>query len=137
MKIADVPRASSEQSREVIDQMLDDLQGLVDEFNETLPFAHEWAAMNRLRLELGDTVRMIEKSLGMREVTRNGVRVMSIESPPGHPWKQARSPRSRRWHGSRSKTRRNPPSGAVDPSSSTSIKKMMRAKKQSNNATAN
>jgi hypothetical protein len=85
VKIADVPRASSEQSREVIDQMLDDLQGLVDEFNETLPFAHEWAAMNRLRLELGDTVRMIEKSLGMREVTRNGVRVNEYRIATGTP----------------------------------------------------
>ena len=39
MKIKDVPRASSQQSREVIDEVLDDLQALVDEFNETLPFA--------------------------------------------------------------------------------------------------
>jgi hypothetical protein len=89
VKITDVPRASGEQSREVIDQMLDDLQALVDEFNETLPFANEWAAMNRLRLELTDTLRMIEKSLGMWEVTRNGVRVMSIELPSGHPSKEA------------------------------------------------
>jgi hypothetical protein len=46
MKKIDVPRASGEQSREAIDEMLDDLQALVDEFNDRLPFASEWAAMN-------------------------------------------------------------------------------------------
>jgi hypothetical protein len=46
----DVPRASGEQSREVIDQMLDDLPGLVDEFNEPLSFATEWAAIDWLLL---------------------------------------------------------------------------------------
>lgn len=85
MKMMDVPRASGEQAREVIDQMLDDLQALVDEFKETLPFANEWAAMNRLRLELEDMLRMMETSLGMWEVTRNDVRVGSIELPAGYP----------------------------------------------------
>lgn len=85
MKMMDVPRASGEQSREVINQMLDDLQALVDEFRETLPFANEWAAVNRLRIELEDTVTMMETSLGMWEVTRNNVRVGSIELPAGHP----------------------------------------------------
>jgi hypothetical protein len=89
VKIMDVPRASGGQSREVIDQMLDDLQALVDEFNDTLPFGNEWAAMNRLRLELADCIRLMETSLGMWEVTRNGVRVVDLELAPGYPSKQA------------------------------------------------
>jgi hypothetical protein len=82
VKMVDVPRASGEQSRGIIDPVLEDLQALVDEFNEKLPFANEWAAMNRLRLELEDTVRLMEASLGLWEVTRNGARVTSIEIPP-------------------------------------------------------
>lgn len=41
VKIVDVLRASGEQSREIIDPVLVDLQALVDEFNEKLPFANE------------------------------------------------------------------------------------------------
>ena len=83
VKKIDVPRASSGQSRDVIDEILDDVQAVVDEFNETLPFASEWAAMNALRSDLQDVIAKIEASLGVWEVTRKGVRVATIEVPPG------------------------------------------------------
>ena len=57
-----VPRASGKQSREVIDEVLDDLQALVDEFNQTLPFANEWAAINALRSDITDIVAKVEAS---------------------------------------------------------------------------
>jgi hypothetical protein len=84
VKKIDLRRASSGQSRDVIDEILDDLQVVVDEFNETLPFASEWAAMNALRLDLMDVVAKIEASLGVWEVTRKGVRQTTIEVPPGY-----------------------------------------------------
>jgi hypothetical protein len=68
VKITDVPRASGEQSREVMDQILDDLQALVDEFNQTLPFANEWAAINALHSDLTDIVAKVEASLGVWEL---------------------------------------------------------------------
>jgi len=89
MKIKDVPRASSQQSREVIDEVLDDLQALVDEFNETLPFANEWAAINALHSDLTDIIAKIEASLGVWEVIRKGVRVTTIEVPADFPVKDA------------------------------------------------
>src|SRR5215471_3835702 len=89
MRKINVPRASSEQSREVIDEVLDDLQALVDEFNQTLPFASEWAAMNALHSDLTDIIAKVEASLGVWEVTRKGVRVTTIEVPAGFPVKEA------------------------------------------------
>ena len=89
MRKINVPRASSEQSREVIDEVLDDLQALVDEFNQTLPFANEWAAINALHSDLTDIVAKVEASLGVWEVTRKGVRVTTIEVPAGFPVKEA------------------------------------------------
>jgi hypothetical protein len=90
MKKIDVPRASGEQSREVLDEILDDLQALGDEFNETLPFANEWAAMNALHSDLKDILAKVEASLGVWEVTRKGVRVTTIEVPAGFPVKDAK-----------------------------------------------
>ena len=83
MKKINVPRPSAGQSRDVIDEILDDLQAVVGQFNETLPFASEWAAMNALRSNLLDTLTKIEASLGVWEVTRKGVRQTTIEVPPG------------------------------------------------------
>ena len=82
MKKIEVPRASGGQSREVIDEILDDLQGLIDEFNDKLPFASEWAALNALHSDLTDIAAKVEASLGVWEVTRKGVRVSTIEVPP-------------------------------------------------------
>jgi hypothetical protein len=59
--------------------MLDQLRALVDQFDKPLPFASEWAAMNRLRLELGDFCEMLDASLGAWEIRRNGMRVMKLE----------------------------------------------------------
>ena len=89
MKKIDVSRASGEQSREVINEVLDDLQTLVDEFNDTLPFASEWAALNALHSDLTDIAAKIEASLGVWEITRKGVRVTTIEVPAGFPAKDA------------------------------------------------
>jgi hypothetical protein len=130
MRKINVPRASSEQSREVIDEVLDDLQALVDEFNQTLPFANEWAAINALHSDLTDIVARVEASLGVWEVTRKGVRVTTIEVPAA--LKTPRSLRDQRCQGSRQKTKPCWLTGAVDPSSSTSTKRMM-MKNGSNN----
>ena len=89
MKKIDVPRASGGQSREVINEVLDDLQTLVDEFNDTLPFASECAAINALHSDLRDIVVKIEGSLGLWEINRKGVRVTTIEVPAGFPTKDA------------------------------------------------
>src|SRR5262245_41725826 len=119
MRKINVPRASSEQSREVIDDVLDDLQALVDEFNQTLPFANEWAAINALHSDLTDIVAKVEASLGVWEVTRKGARVTTIEVPAGFPLKTPRSLRDQRCQGSRPKTKPCRLTGAVDPSSAT------------------
>jgi len=59
--------------------MLDQLRALTDQFDKPLPFASEWAAMNRLRMELGDFCEMLDASLGAWEIRRNGTRVMKLE----------------------------------------------------------
>jgi hypothetical protein len=59
--------------------MLGQLRALVDQFDKPLPFASEWAAMNRLRMELDSFCEMLDASLGSWEIRRNDVRVMKVE----------------------------------------------------------
>jgi hypothetical protein len=84
MKAVRVPKAAATRSTEVLQQMLDQLRGLADQFQRPLPFANEWEAMNRLRTELGAYCEMLDASLGAWEIQRNGVRVMRLEVPPGN-----------------------------------------------------
>jgi hypothetical protein len=83
MKSVRVPKAAATRSTDVLYPMLDQLRALVDQFQKPLPFASEWAAMNRLRAELDDFCEMLDTSLGAWEVRRNGERIMKIEVSPG------------------------------------------------------
>jgi hypothetical protein len=60
--------------------MLNQLRALVDQFDKPLAFASDWAAMHRLRLELGDFCEMLDPSLGAWEIRRNGRRIMKLET---------------------------------------------------------
>ena len=79
MKRVQVPKAAATRTTDILHPMLDQLRALVDQFHKPSPFASEWAAMNRLRLELGDFCEMLDASLGAWEIRRNGVRVMKLE----------------------------------------------------------
>ena len=79
MKPVRVPKAAGTRTTDVLHSMLEQLRALVDQFDKPLPFASEWAAMNRLRLELGDFCEMLDASLGAWEIRRNGMRVMKLE----------------------------------------------------------
>lgn len=79
MKAVRVPKAAATRTKDVLQPMLHQLRALVDQFDKPLPFASEWAAMNRLRLELGDFCEMLDASLGAWEIRRNDVRVMKLE----------------------------------------------------------
>ena len=79
MKAVRVPKAAATRSTDVLHPMLDRLRALADQFDKPLPFASEWAAMNRLRGELGDFCDMLDASLGAWEIRRNGMRVMKLE----------------------------------------------------------
>jgi hypothetical protein len=80
VKSVRVPKAAATRTTDVLHPMLDQLRALVDQFDKPLPFASEWAAMNRLRLELGDFCEMLDASLGAWEIRRNGRRVMKLET---------------------------------------------------------
>jgi len=79
MKSVRVPKAAATRTTAVLHPMLGQLRALVDQFERPLPFASEWAAMNRLRLELADFCEMLDASLGAWEIRRNGRRVMKLE----------------------------------------------------------
>src|SRR5918996_2370401 len=83
MKPVRVPKAAATRTTDVLHPMLDQLRALVDQFQKPLPFASEWAAMNRLRVELGAFCEMLDASLGAWEVRRNGVRIMKLEVTSG------------------------------------------------------
>jgi hypothetical protein len=83
MKLVQVPKAATTRTKDVLHPMLDQLRTLIDQFHKPSPFASEWAAMNRLRLELGDFCEMLDASLGAWEIRRNGVRVMKLEVSSG------------------------------------------------------
>src|ERR1700745_283552 len=83
MNVVRVPKAAAPRTSDVLHPMLDQLRALVDQFDKPLPFASEWAAMNRLRVELGDFCEMLDASLGAWEIRRNGVRVMKLEGSCG------------------------------------------------------
>lgn len=85
MKAVRVPKAAATRSADVLHSMLDQLRSLADQFDKPLPFASEWAAMNRLRTELGAFCHMLDASLGAWEISRNGVRVMKVEVTGGDP----------------------------------------------------
>ena len=79
MKLVCVPKSAATRTTDVLDPMLDQLRALVDQFDKPSPFASEWAAMNRLRGELGHFCEMLDASLGAWEIRRNGTRVMKLE----------------------------------------------------------
>jgi hypothetical protein len=79
MKHVRVPKAAPTRTNDVLQPMLGQLRALVDQFDKPSPFASEWAAMNRLRLELGHFCEMLDASLGAWEIQRNGIRVMKLE----------------------------------------------------------
>jgi hypothetical protein len=79
MKAVRVPKAAATRTKDVLQPMLHQLRALVDQFDKPLPFASEWAAMNRLRLELGNFCEMLDASLGAWEIRRNDMRVMKLE----------------------------------------------------------
>ena len=83
MKLVQVPKAAATRTTDVLNPMLDQLRALADQFHKPSPFASEWAAMNRLRQELGDFCEMLDASLGAWEIRRNGVRVMKLEVSSG------------------------------------------------------
>ena len=83
MKLVQVPKASATRTTDVLHPMLDQLRTLVDQFYKPLPFASEWAAMNRLRSELGNFCAMLDASMGAWEIKRNGVRVTMLEAGCG------------------------------------------------------
>jgi hypothetical protein len=84
MKAIPVPKAAATRSNDVLHSMVDQLRSLADQFEKPLPFASEWAAMNRLRTELGAFCHMLDASLGAWEVRRNGIRVMKVEVAGGN-----------------------------------------------------
>jgi hypothetical protein len=79
MKPVRVPKAAATRTTDVLHPMLAQLRALVDQFGKPLPFASEWAAMNRLRGELGNFCEILDASLGAWEIRRNGMRVMKLE----------------------------------------------------------
>jgi hypothetical protein len=79
MKLVRVPKAAATRTTDVLHPMLDQLRALVDQFHKPLPFASEWAAMNRLRLELGNFCEMLDASMGAWEIKRNDIRVKKLE----------------------------------------------------------
>jgi hypothetical protein len=79
MKPVRVPKAAATRSTDVLHPMLDQLRALIDQFDKPSPFASEWGAMNRLRMELGNFCEMLDASLGAWEIRRNGTRVMKLE----------------------------------------------------------
>ena len=79
MKSARVPKAAATRTTEVLHPMLDQLRALVDQFDKPLPFSSEWAAMHRLRVELGNFCEILDASLGAWEIRRNGMRVMKLD----------------------------------------------------------
>jgi hypothetical protein len=79
MKVVRVPKAAATRTTDVLHPMLDQLRALVDQFHKPLPFASEWAAMNRLRLELGNFCEMLDASMGAWEIKRNDIRVKKLE----------------------------------------------------------
>ena len=83
MKSVRVPKAAATRTKEALQPMLDQLRALVDQFDQPVAFASEWAAMNRLRLELGDFCEMLDTSLGAWEIRRNGIRVIKLDVVSG------------------------------------------------------
>ena len=83
MKSVRVPKAAATRTKEALQPMLNQLRALVDQFDKPVAFASEWAAMNRLRLELGDYCEMLDASLGAWEIRRNGIRVMKLDVVSG------------------------------------------------------
>jgi len=81
MKAVRVPKASPTTSTDVLQPMLDQLRAMIAQFEKPLPFASEWAAMNRLRTEVGHFCEMLDASLGAWEIRRNGARVMKLDVP--------------------------------------------------------
>ena len=79
MKLVRVPKACATRTTDVLHPMLDQLRAVVDEFYKPLPFSSEWAAMNRLRSELGAFCEMLDSSLGAWEIKRNDIRVKQLE----------------------------------------------------------
>jgi hypothetical protein len=79
MKLVRVPKASAERTTEILHPMLDQLRAVVDQFYKPPPFSSEWAAMNRLRSELGNFCEMLDASLGAWEIKRNDIRVKKLE----------------------------------------------------------
>jgi hypothetical protein len=79
MKSVRVPKAAATRRTDVLHPMLHQLRTLIDQFDKPSPFASEWAAMNRLRVELGDFCELLDASLGAWEIRRNGLRVMKLE----------------------------------------------------------
>ena len=84
MKLVCVPKAAATRSTEVLHPVLEQLRALVDQFDKPSPFASEWAAMNRLRAELGHFCEMLDASLGAWEIRRNGARVKKLEVNSGN-----------------------------------------------------
>ena len=78
MKPVRVPKAAGTRTTDVLHSMLEQLRALIDQFDKPLPFANEWAAMNRLRMELGDFCETLDASLGAWEIRRNDMRVMKL-----------------------------------------------------------
>lgn len=83
MKAVRVPKAAAIRTTDALHPMIDQLRALVDQFQKPLPFASEWAAMNRLRAELGNFCEMLDASLGCWEVRRNDVRVVKLDVTSG------------------------------------------------------
>ena len=79
MKSVRVPKAAATRTTDALRPMLGQLRALVDQFDRPLPFASEWAAMNRLRVELSAFCDMLDASLGAWEIKRNGRRVIKLE----------------------------------------------------------
>jgi len=79
MKLVRVPKASADRTTDILHPMLGQLRAVVDQFYKPLPFSSEWAAMNRLRSELGNFCEMLDASLGAWEIKRNDIRVKKLE----------------------------------------------------------
>src|SRR5262244_2274623 len=83
MKRVQVPKVAATRTTDVLHPMLEQLRAFVDQFDKPSPFASEWAAMNRLRAELGHFCEMLDASLGAWEIRRNGIRVKKLEVNSG------------------------------------------------------